>query len=59
MGSKVRRREQASKAQKASVRDNATTRGMILDPRGGLRGRQALATDYRRKPKHAGRGWEE
>lgn len=53
MGSKVRRREQASKG---IVRSRSKeTMEFQLQGRGGT---HRAATDYRRKPKHVAKGWD-
>lgn len=53
MGKTVRRREQASKAVRSPSRE---TMDFMLSARGGT---HKAATDYKRKPKHSARGWDD
>lgn len=50
---KSKRRPQAAK-----VRNESYMRGMQELRRGNAAGSHRTAKDYRRKPKHAGKGWE-
>lgn len=46
------------RAQAPKVRNEEYMRGMQELRRSNAAGRHKSAADYRRKPKHAGRGWE-
>lgn len=56
MSKNKNRRKQTSKAPKSGNRDLAVAMQELR--RSSATSRHAMATDYRRKPKHVNRGWD-